>query len=65
MTKGEIAAFNLGVQTMIDLATASAEALKERLAERPTRYNFSIGALEGLAEAGSNLIQNPLAKSEV
>ena len=45
---------------VLDLATGSAEALKLRLNERPTRYNFAIGALEGLVEAGSDLIKKPL-----
>ena len=53
MTTTEAKAYRTGIQAMIDLATAAAEALKSRITEKPTRFNFAIAALEALADEGA------------
>lgn len=60
MTRAETIAHNDGVMAMIDLANAAAQALEERITEAPTRFNFAIGALRGVAEEGKALLK-PLA----
>ena len=57
MTRSETMAFNAGVAAVLDLALASAEAIKPRLIEKPTRYNFAIGALQALAAEGQELLK--------
>lgn len=56
MTAAEIDAYNAGVAAVLDLAKATSAALVPRLAERPTRFNFAIGALDGLADVGRALL---------
>ncbi len=56
MTRNEAQAFNAGVCAVLDLARRSADALEAKLIERPTRYNFAVGALHGLAEEGVVLL---------
>ena len=60
MTRAEIIAYNAGLATAIALATASAAALRLRLSERPTRFNYAVGALEGFVEAATDLVLKPL-----
>ena len=62
MTRNEILSYNAGVNALAQIATASADALNERITVAPTRYGFAIGALEGIAEAAHNLLQ-PLPPS--
>ncbi len=56
MTRNEAQAYNAGIRAVLDLARRSADALEAKLIERPTRYNFAIGALHGLAEEGAVLL---------
>ncbi len=63
MTRNEAQAYNAGVRVVLDLARRSADALQAKLIERPTRYNFAIGALDGLAEEGAALLL-PEAKGD-
>ncbi len=60
MTKTEIAAFDAGVLTVLELAKRTAAAMEARMVLRPTRYNFAAEALNALAEEGRTLLKgNP------
>lgn len=54
MTRSEVLAFNAGVQTAIDLAQRTAEALRKSPSFRTTRTEFAV-KLEAMAEAGEEL----------
>ena len=56
MTPREIVAYNAGVAAVLDLARATSAALAPRLVEMPTRFNFAMGALDGIAEEGRALL---------
>ncbi len=56
LTRNEVKAYNAGVRAVLDLARRSADALEAKLVERPTRYNFAVGALHGLAEEGAAMM---------
>ena len=55
MTRAEIVAFNRGLAAIANVAAASAAVLRARLVEAPTRFNFAIGALEGIIGAAADL----------
>ena len=56
MTPAEIVAYNRGVEAVLALARATSVALAPRLSKQPTRINFAMGALDGLAEEGRALL---------
>jgi hypothetical protein len=56
MTRAEILAFNAGLAALAAVSAASADALRVRLVEKPTRYTFAIEALEGIVEAAADLM---------
>ena len=56
MTSAEIAAYNAGVTAVLDLARASTDALLPKLKTQPTRINFAIGVLDGIADEGRALL---------
>jgi hypothetical protein len=56
MTRNEMLAHNAGVLAVLALAIRSAQALESRLTEKPTRFNFAIGALQALAGEGASLL---------
>lgn len=64
MTKAEAVAYNAGVAAVAAIAAASADVLRARITEAPTRFNFAIGALEGIVEAANELML-PVENSEV
>jgi len=55
MTQGERDAYNRGIDAMARLAQCSADVMREKLREKPTRYCFAIEALDGLVEAARDL----------
>jgi len=55
MTQGERDAFNRGIDAMARLAQCSADVMRGKLKEKPTRYCFAIEALDGLVEAARDL----------
>jgi hypothetical protein len=57
MTKGELLAFNAGVQAVLNLAHVTGLAMHCKTIERPTRYNFAAEALSALAEEGRVLLK--------
>ena len=59
MTAAEIRAFNAGVAAVLALAQASADAVTAKLVEKPTRFNFAVGALASLADEGRALLISP------
>ena len=56
MTAAEVRAYNAGVAAVIALARATSGRLALRLTEKPTRFNFAVGALDSLAEEGAALM---------
>ena len=56
MTPAEIRAFNTGVEAVLALACVTSAALALKLSKMPTRINFAMGALAGLAEEGRALL---------
>ena len=56
MTPAETRAYNAGVAAVLDLAAVTSDALAPRLTRQPTRINFAMGALDGLAEEGRALL---------
>ncbi len=59
MNQAEIIAYKKGVEAVLTPARATSAALEPRLTRMPTRINFAIGALEGLAEEGRALFLLP------
>ena len=57
MTRREAEAFNAGVSAVLALARATLDRLPQHVVDKPTRYNFAIGALDGLAEEGAQLLK--------
>ena len=58
VTRREAEAFNAGVSAVLALARATSDRLALQLVDKPTRYNFAMGALDGLAEEGAQLLQS-------
>ena len=56
MTRSETLAFNAGINAVLDLAARTAAAMGPRLIDKPTRFNFAVGALEALASEGRALL---------
>lgn len=63
MTHAEILAYNAGVADLAAIAEAAADALRTRITEAPTRFNFAIAALDGIVEAAGDL-KLPLPPNE-
>ena len=63
MTRAEIIAFNQGIETVLSLARQTADSLRAKLTEKPTRYPFAIAALDEIADLGIHLLR-PVPKGE-
>jgi len=59
MTPNEIAAYNRGIEDVLNLASRSADAMDKITVLRPTRYNFASAALRAMAEEGLALLKRP------
>ena len=56
MNQAEMIAFNAGVAAVLALAKRTADALAPKITSKPTRFNFAIAALDGVAEEGRALL---------
>ncbi len=55
MTRNEPLAYNAGVSAVLALALQCSKSIEPKLVEKPTRFNFAIGALTALADEGRAL----------
>ena len=56
MTRREAEAFNAGASAILALARATSDRLALQVVDKPTRYNFAMGAFDGLADEGATLL---------
>ncbi len=59
MPPAEIKAYDAGIDAVIAIARTSANKLRARIKQQPTRLPFAIEALEGIVEAAESLKRGP------
>jgi len=63
-TQAEVDAFDAGGRAVLDLSARTAASIEAITVLRPTRFNFAVEALRGLAEEGRVLLKRPDDSSE-